>query len=116
LRPGGVVFVSDCFLGRQQEPQYEDSFNRYWHARIGTIPSYLAAAHEAGLQVLGIEDLSRRAANFWAVTLALIQAETRAAAADLTTAAPSIAAHTQLRQGLLDGDYQYALLSFVKSR
>jgi tocopherol O-methyltransferase len=116
LRRGGRVFVSDCFLGRQKHPQYEDSFNRYWHARIGTIPTYLAAAHEAGLQVSGIEDLSRRAANFWAVTVALIQAETRGAAADLTTAAPSIAAHTHLRQGLLDGDYQYALLSFAKSR
>ena len=115
LRQGGLVFVSDCFLGRGEHPQYEHSFNRYWHTRIGTIPAYLAAAHEAGLQVLGIEDLSLRAANFWAVTVALIQAETRAAA-DIATAAPSLAAHKRLRQGLLDGGYQYALLSFAKSR
>lgn len=38
LRPGGQVFITDCFLGRRD---YEEPFNRYWHACIGIYQSIL---------------------------------------------------------------------------
>src|SRR5262249_37844792 len=74
LRPGGHVFVTDCFLVR---PEYEDLFNRHWHVRIGTMEEYRIAAREAGLCEGPVEELSPRVEYFWAMTFALIQAEAR---------------------------------------
>ena len=45
LRPGGSVFIIDCFLER---PEYADLFNSHWHTRIGTIEEYFAAARSRG--------------------------------------------------------------------
>lgn len=72
LRPGGHVFVYDCFLGRQE---YEESFNRHWCAQIGTINEYLAAARKTRFRLKMIEDVSSRALHFWTTTLALMRAE-----------------------------------------
>ncbi len=116
LRPGGRVFISDCFLGRAD---HAEPFNRYWHAQIGTIAEYVAAAREAGFRLDSIEDLSKRVRHFFSTTLALIEAETREAGTDaneLARLAASRQAHTLLRQALGDGGFRYALLSFVKSR
>jgi tocopherol O-methyltransferase len=99
LRPGGRVFISDCFLGRQE---YAESFNRYFHARIGTIAEYLVAAREAGLQPRVIEDLSSRVENFFSITRALIQIEAQEArfnAAEVARCAASLSEHTILREG-----------------
>jgi SAM-dependent methyltransferase len=41
LRPGGSVFIIDCFLAR---PTYAELFDSHWHTRIGTIDEYLGAA------------------------------------------------------------------------
>jgi tocopherol O-methyltransferase len=115
LRPGGRVFISDCFLGRQE---CAAPFNRYWHAQIGTISEYLAAAQEAGLRPDEIEDLSGRAENFWAITAALIETEAQAAGADAAETArcaASLREHTILRQGLQDQGYIYAQMSFTKA-
>jgi SAM-dependent methyltransferase len=38
LRPGGHVFIFDCFLGCDE---YADPFNRHWYAQIGTLEEYL---------------------------------------------------------------------------
>jgi tocopherol O-methyltransferase len=116
LRPGGKVFISDCFLGRQE---YEASFNRYFHARIGTINEYLDAAREAGLQPVIIEDLSNRVEHFFSITRALIQieaqeAETGSNTAEIARCAASLSEHTILREGLRDQGYIYALMSFSK--
>jgi len=116
LRPGGHIFVTDCFLER---PEYEELFNRHWHVRIGTIAEYLAAAWEAGLQEEAVEDLSRRVEHFWAMTLTLIQVEARGKRPNPTAAAKfeeSLHAHTLVRQGLADGGFRYALMSFSKGR
>jgi len=115
LRPGGRIFVTDCFLGR---PEYEELFNRHWHVRIGTMEEYRSAAREAGLREESVEDISQRVEYFWAMTLALIQAEaegkklTNAEAAKFTEA---LQAHALVRQGLADGGYRYALMSFHKA-
>ena len=74
LRPGGRVFIVDCFLGH---PRYESPFNSYWHTRIGTITEYVAAAHAEGLSLDSIDDISPRTAEFWATTIALMEAEAR---------------------------------------
>jgi len=114
LRPGGRVFISDCFLGRQE---YAESFDRYFHARIGTIAEYLGAAREAGLQPDGVEDLSSRVAHFFSITRALIQLEADEAGADAAETArcaASLREHTILRQGLRDQGYIYAQMSFTK--
>jgi tocopherol O-methyltransferase len=115
LRPGGRVFVTDCFLVR---PEYEELFNRHWHVRIGTIEEYGTAARKAGLRGESVEEISHRVQYFWAMTLALIQAEaqgkklTPPEAAKFTEA---LQAHTLVRQGLADGGYRYALMTFCKS-
>jgi SAM-dependent methyltransferase len=117
LRPGGRVFISDCFLGRRECQEYEDTFNSYWHTQIGTIAEYHAAAHEAGLQPDGVEDLSSRVEHFFSITRALIQIEAQEAgsnAAEVARCAASLREHTIMRQGLQDQGYIYAQLSFLK--
>jgi tocopherol O-methyltransferase len=115
LRPGGHVFVTDCFLVR---PEYEELFNRHWHVRIGTMEEYRTAARQAGLREESVEDISHRVVYFWAMTHALIQAESQEnhlshlEAAKFTEA---LQAHALVRQGLADGGYRYALMSFRKS-
>jgi tocopherol O-methyltransferase len=115
LRPGGHVFITDCFLVR---PEYGELFNRHWHVRLGTIEEYRAAAHEAGLREESVEEISHRVEYFWAMTLALIKAEARGKkltpheAAKFTEA---VQTHSLVRQGLADGGYRYALMSFCKS-
>jgi cyclopropane fatty-acyl-phospholipid synthase-like methyltransferase len=117
LRPGGRVFISDCFLGRQEHQEYEESFNSYWHTQIGTIPEYLAAAREAGLQPGVVEDLSSRVQQFFSITRALIQIEAQEAgsnAAEMARCAASLREHTILQEGLRDQGYIYAQMSFLK--
>jgi tocopherol O-methyltransferase len=114
LRPGGRVFIIDCFLGR---PEYEDPFNSYWHTRIGTIDEYDAAASESGLRRELLEDISHRAEHFWTLTLALIEAEALERQADQVEAIrleSSRRAHSVVRKGLRDGGLRYALMSFSK--
>ncbi len=109
IRPGGHVFVTDCFLVR---PEYRELFNRHWHVRIGTMEEYRHAAWEAGLREERIEEISHRVEYFWAMTHALIQAEKRARrptpAGDLQFD-EALQAHALVRRGLLDGGYRYAL-------
>jgi tocopherol O-methyltransferase len=117
LRPGGRVFISDCFLGRQKNPEYEETFNSYWHTQIGTIAEYFAAAREAGLEPEGVEDLSSRVMHFFSITRALIQIEAQEAgsnAAEAARCAASFREHTIMRQGLQDQGYIYAQLSLSK--
>jgi tocopherol O-methyltransferase len=114
LRPGGHVFIMDCFL---QRSEYAEPFNRHWYARIGTITEYLAAAREAGLREELIEDISHRTEHFWTLTLALMQAEAqekRLSPVEATKLEASLRVHTLVRQGLAEGGLRYALLSFSK--
>lgn len=117
LRPGGKVFISDCFLGPLKNQEYEETFNAYWHAQIGTIPEYVAAAGEAGLRSPVVEDLSSRVEHFFSITRALIQIEAQEAgsnAAEVARCAASLREHTIMRQGLRDQGYIYAQMSFSK--
>jgi tocopherol O-methyltransferase len=114
LRPGGRVFIIDCFLGRTE---FEEPFNRHWCTRIGTIDEYLAAAREADLQVESCEDISHRTEHFWTTTLALIGAEAEEmniGAVPSARCEASCRAHALVRQGLSDGGLQYGLMSFSK--
>jgi tocopherol O-methyltransferase len=116
LRPGGRVFVTDCFLVRAE---YEELFNRHWHVRIGTIDEYCAAAREAGLREESIEEISHRVEYFWEMTRALIQAEAQAkklTPADAAKFNEALQTHGLVRRGLADGGYRYALVSFRNSR
>jgi len=115
LRPGGRVFVTDCFLVR---PEYEELFNRHWHVRIGTMEEYRTAARQAGLREESVEEISPRVEYFWAMTHALIQAEARGkklTAPEGAKFTEALQAHALVRQGLADGGYRYALMSFCKS-
>jgi tocopherol O-methyltransferase len=115
LRAGGRVFVTDCFL---VGPEYEELFNRHWHVRIGTMDEYRAAAREAGLREESVEEISHRVEYFWAMTLALIQAEAqekKLTAPDAGKFTEALQAHALVRQGLADGGYGYALMSFHKA-
>jgi cyclopropane fatty-acyl-phospholipid synthase-like methyltransferase len=114
LHRGGSVFVTDCFLVR---PEYAELFNRHWHVRIGTMEEYRAAARQAGLREVLVEEISPRVEYFWAMTHALIEAEAygKQLTPDETAKfAEALQAHALVRQGLNDGGYRYALMSFVK--
>jgi hypothetical protein len=79
---------------------------------------YRTAAQEAGLHEESVEELSPRVEYFWVMTRALIQTEaqgkklTPPEAAKFTEA---LRAHALVRQGLADGGYRYALMSFCKN-
>jgi tocopherol O-methyltransferase len=114
LRPGGRVFVTDCFFVRAE---YEELFNRHWHVRIGTIEEYRNAAREAGLREESVEEISHRVEYFWAMTLALVQAEAQGkklTPRETAKFTEALQTHALVRQGLADGGYRYALMSFSK--
>jgi tocopherol O-methyltransferase len=114
VRPGGSIFIIDCFLGRIE---YEEPFNRYWLTRIGSIDEYLAAAQDAGLRAGSVEDISHYTQHFWTTTLALIQAESRErdlSPVQIAGREASRRAHALVRQGFADGGLRYALMSFTK--
>lgn len=112
LRPGGAVFIVDCFL---EDVKYADLFNSHWHTGIGTIDEYLSAARGSGLETGPIVDVTDRTVHFWTTTLALIEAE-RAIAEDAPPSRyrASFKAHRHVRNGLVDGGLRYAMLSFRK--
>jgi tocopherol O-methyltransferase len=114
LRPGGHLFIVDCFLVRSD---YAEPFDRYWHTRIGTIAEYLAAAEEAGLQPGMLKDISHCIVHFWTTTQALIQAEAQdheLSPAEAVRHEASLRAHALVRQGLITNGLRYAIMSFRK--
>ena len=113
LRPGGSVFIIDCFL---EDPKYADLFNGHWQTNIGTLDEYFAAARDSGLKTGSVVDVTDRTVHFWTTTLALIEAELATAeGAAAGRYAASFKAHRHVRDGLSDGGLRYAMLSFSKS-
>jgi tocopherol O-methyltransferase len=114
LRPGGHVFIIDCFL---MQLDYAKAFDRYWHTRIGTIDEYLIAANESRLRVVSIADISHRTVHFWTTTLALIQTEMQDPGLDPIERAryeASVHAHALVRQGLVSNGLRYCLMRLSK--
>jgi tocopherol O-methyltransferase len=114
LRPGGRLFIVDCFL---VQSDYAEPFDRHWHTRIGTIAEYLAAAEEAGLQPGMLEDISHRTVHFWTTTQALIEAEAQdreLSPAEAVQRDASLRAHALVRKGLITNGLRYAIMSFRK--
>ncbi|MFP2927011.1 hypothetical protein ACLESO_17780 [Pyxidicoccus sp. 3LG] len=114
LKPGGVVAIADCFLGR---PEAAGPFDRYWRTRIGSLDEYLSAAHAAGLELEVRDDVSARVVGFWSLTLEQLAHE-RAATSGLhplralaqAGRGESSREHLRLQQALMDGGLEYALL------
>jgi len=116
LRPGGHVFIYDCFLARP--PEYADPINRHWCAQIGTLDEYFDAAREAGFRLELFEDVSHRTAEFWTLTIALAEHEMSESTLDQVERArldESVKVHALVREGLSTGGLRYALLSFVRN-
>ncbi len=114
LRPGGHVFIFDCFLGR---PEYAEPFNRHWCSQIGTIEEYVVAAREARFAVDTIEDVSVRAIHFWTRTLALLRLEAqcrRLPPLYRRKLDESLCIHSLVHHGLLDGGLRHMLISFLR--
>jgi tocopherol O-methyltransferase len=112
LRPGGSLFIIDCFL---EDAKYADLFNSHWHTNIGTLDEYFAAARDSGLKTGSVVDVTDRTVHFWTTTLALIEAESATAeGAAASRYAASSKAHRHVRDGLSDGGLRYAMLSFSK--
>jgi tocopherol O-methyltransferase len=117
LRPGGRVFIFDCFLGRSEYSEYAEPFNQHWCSQIGTVEEYVAAARGAGFALTTVEDVSQRAVHFWTRTLAVMSMEAEAGTASAAEAArldQSLRLHALLRRGLLDGGLRHAFLSFAR--
>jgi tocopherol O-methyltransferase len=115
LRPGGRVFIYDCFL---EQPEYAEPIDRHWCSQIGTFKEYLDAASEAGFRHELFEDVSHLTRHFWTLTIALAEAEARE---DLLTPyerarhQESLQVHALMRRGLTEGGLRYALISFAKN-
>lgn len=115
LRPGGMVAIADCFLGR---PDMAAPFDRYWLTRIGSVEEYLQAANEEGLELELHQDLSSRATSFWSLTLDLMAREREAEPAGQRTVGRSVSEreHLRLMQGLIDGGLHHGLLLLKRPR
>jgi tocopherol O-methyltransferase len=114
VRPGGRVFVFDCFLERCE---YEERFNDHWCAQIGTFEEYVDAASEGGFSLVALEDTSLRTASFWRTSLALIRAEQEEKSPDpsqLRTIEKSRETHGLMYQGLVNGGLEQLLMTFLK--
>jgi tocopherol O-methyltransferase len=114
LRPGGRVFIFDCFLGRED---YAEPFNRHWCCQIGTIDEYIAAARESRLTVDTIKDVSLQALHFWTRTLALMRLEAQDKGRNPSEYAKldeSSRLHALVQRGLIDGGLCHALISFSR--
>lgn len=100
LRPGGVVAIADCFLGRQELAR---PFDKYWRTRIGTVKEYFRSATEQGLELTLFQDMSARAVNFWTLTLDLLARERDARP-------ESRREHLRLRKSFADGGLHYGMM------
>ncbi|MEU8349513.1 MULTISPECIES: cyclopropane-fatty-acyl-phospholipid synthase family protein [unclassified Streptomyces] len=72
LRPGGWFGLQEHFLCR---PQVADFVNGYYKTRLGTVPEYVAAARDAGLELEQNEDVTDGVSEFWVQSMAWTTAE-----------------------------------------
>lgn len=110
LKPGGLVAIADCFLGR---PELAAPFDRYWRTRIGTVEEYFRAASAAGLELEIHQDISGRAVNFWTLTLDMQMREREEALRTSpggTSRNESQREHLRLQQAFLDGGLHYGMM------
>ncbi len=109
LRPGGLVAIADCFLGR---PELAAPFDRYWRTHISTVEEYFRSATAEGLELELHQDMSGRAVNFWTLTLDLLTREREAALRSGQSAnrSESQREHLRLQQALLDGGLHYGMM------
>ena len=113
LRPGGSIFIIDCFL---EDASYANLFNSHWRTRIGTLDEYFDAARESGLRTERVVDVTDRTIHFWTTTLKLIEAEAaQAKGPKKSRYVASSKAHEHVRGGLSGGGLRYAMLAFSKS-
>ncbi|WP_224240439.1 SAM-dependent methyltransferase [Hyalangium gracile] len=110
LRPGGLVAIADCFLGR---PELAMPFDRYWRTHIGSVEEYFRAATAEGLELELHQDLSGRAVNFWTLTLDLLARERelslRGGQGGMGRT-ESQREHLRLQQAFLDGGLHYGMM------
>lgn len=115
LRPGGLLAVADCFLGR---PDLAMPFDRYWRTQIGTVEEYFRSATAEGLELEIHQDLSGRAVSFWTLTLDLLAREREAALRSGKGGlgrTESQREHLRLQQAFLDGGLHYGMMVLRRS-
>ncbi|MFL5347795.1 MAG: SAM-dependent methyltransferase [Hyalangium sp.] len=113
LRPGGMVAIADCFLGR---PELAAPFDRYWRTHIGTVEEYFRSATAEGLELELHQDMSGRAVNFWTLTLDLLAREREEAlrSGQRVGRSESQREHLRLQQAFLDGGLHYGMMVLKK--
>lgn len=110
LRPGGLLAIADCFLGRHE---LTGPFNQYWRAQIGSVEEYFRAAAAEGLELELHQDISGRAVNFWTLTLDLLARERSMlprSRQEILGRSESQRQHLRLQQAFLDGGLHYAMM------
>jgi predicted O-methyltransferase YrrM len=116
LRPGGLVAIADCFLGR---PELGAVFDRYWRTQIGTVEEYFRSAAAEGLELELHQDISGRAVNFWTLTLDLLARERellpRSSPGGLSRS-ESQRQHLRMQQAFLDGGLRYGMMVLRRPR
>jgi cyclopropane fatty-acyl-phospholipid synthase-like methyltransferase len=110
LRPGGMVVIADCFLGR---PEVARPFDRYWLTRIGTVEEYFRSAAMEGLELELHQDISGRAVSFWTLTVDLLARERELAlrlGVGNARRTESQLEHLRLQQAFMDGGLHYGMM------
>lgn len=109
LRPGGRVFIADTFLLRAE---LAAPFNAYWVSNVGRRAEYFRAAHEAGFDLVGLEDVSARAAGFWRLSSAYAAGSAR----DADDRAHAVDWQSRMHDACLDGGFEVLLMHFERRR
>lgn len=107
LRPGGHVFIADTFLVRAELAQ---PFNAYWVSNVGRRAEYFRAAHDAGFDLVGLEDVSSRAAGFWRLSAAYAEGSAR----DAGERAHAVEWQSRMYDACLDGGFEVLLMHFER--
>jgi tocopherol O-methyltransferase len=124
LKPGGLLAVADCFWVR---PGAAHPSEDAWRGHLCSLGAFLAAARDAGLELVLHDDVSARAVGFWTLCAELLvhehldglsptQPRGLRAALNAVRGQSCQREHLWLQQGLLDGGLEYALLVLRRGR
>jgi len=121
LRPGGRILLSDYLRSPDAAGEaVARTVDRHWSTRLGTFEEYADAADGAGFERRELGDLSSETARFWEWTRMRWEREAKERrfgpdeAAKTANWIRSVAAHSAIQQGLVDGSLAYRVFDFRK--
>lgn len=115
VRPGGFVFIADCFA---LSDDIREPFDAYWLTKIGALSEYRRAAEASGFKMEGLLDLTSRTALFWKFSISYsrrLLTTTKVSEQEEERLKRSIRWQTQLLHMWNEGKIMCALLRILNS-